>query len=116
MARLRHKAQWSKFTQDLIDGVSVHDAANHCGVADSTSFRWRHRFLRVPSLLKAEHLEGIIEADETFFLESHKGERDLKHKPRKRGGKASQRGLSKEQIPVLIVRDRDGHTTDGMLY
>ena len=115
LARLRHKEQWNKFAQDLIDGISVHNAANHCGVADSTSFRWRHRFLKMPSLLKAKHLEGIVEADETFFLESHKGERDLERKPRKRGGKASQRGLSKEQIPVLIVRDRDGHTTDEVL-
>jgi len=115
LARLRHKEQWSRFTQDLIDGVSVHDAADHCAVAVSTSFRWRHRFLKLPSLLKAEHLEGIVEADETFFLESHKGERDLDHKPLTRGGKASQRGLSKEQIPVLIVRDRDGHTTDAIL-
>lgn len=115
LARLRHKDKWRKFAQDLIDGISVHDAANHCAVAVSTSFRWRHRFLKLPSLLKAEHLEGIVEADETFFLESHKGERDLDHKPRKRGGKASQRGLSKEQIPVLIVRDRDGHTTDAIL-
>jgi len=115
LARLRHKEQWNKFAQDLIDGISVHSAANHCGVADSTSFRWRHRFLQIPSLLKANHLDGIIEADETFFLESHKGEHDLERKPRKRGGKGSQRGLSKEQIPVLIARDRDGHTTDAVL-
>jgi transposase-like protein len=115
LARLRHKEQWNKFAQDLIDGISVHSAADHCNVAESTSFRWRHRFLQVPSLLKTKHLDGIIEADETFFLASHKGERDLERKPRKRGGKASQRGLSKEQIPVLIVRDRDGHTTDAVL-
>jgi transposase-like protein len=115
LARLRHKEQWSKFAQDLIDGVSIQSTADHCGVAVSTSFRWRHRFLKIPSLLKTKHLEGIIEADETYFLESHKGERDLDHKPRKRGGKASQRGLSKEQIPVLIVRDREGHTTDAVL-
>ncbi len=115
LARLRHKEQWSKFTQDLVDSVSVHTAADHCGVADSTSFRWRHRFLKIPSLLKAKHLEGIIEADETYFRESHKGDRHLDRKARKRGGKASQRGLSKEQIPVLIARDRDGHTTDAVL-
>ena len=60
-------------------------------------------------------LFGYIEADETYFRESHKGDRHLDRKPRKRGGKASQRGLSKEQIPVLIARDRDGHTTDAVL-
>jgi len=115
LARLRHKEQWSKFAKDLIDGVSVKKAADNCDVAVSTSFRWRHRFLKIPSELKAKHLEGIVEADETFFLESHKGERTLDRKSRKRGGKGSQRGLSKEQIPVLIVRDREGHTTDAVL-
>ncbi len=35
--------------------------------------------------------------------------------PRKRGGKASKRGLSSEQIPVLVVRDRHGTTTDAVL-
>ena len=34
---------------------------------------------------------------------------------RKRGGKASKRGLSSEQIPVLICRDRMGHTADFVL-
>ncbi len=115
LARLRHKEQWSNYAQDLIDGVSIQSAAIHCGVAVSTSFRWRHRFLKGPLSLKATHLEGIVEADETFFRESHKGERDLECKARKRGGKASKRGLSKEQIPVLIVRDREGHTTDAVL-
>ncbi len=35
--------------------------------------------------------------------------------PRKRGGKAKKRGLSEEQIPVLICRDRTGRTTDGVM-
>ena len=35
--------------------------------------------------------------------------------PRKRGGKASKRGLSDEQVPVLICRDRTGSTTDFIL-
>ena len=35
--------------------------------------------------------------------------------PRKRGGKALKRGLSEEQIPVLICRDRTGNTADFVL-
>ena len=34
---------------------------------------------------------------------------------RKRGGKASKRGVSDEQIPGLIGRDRTGNTTDFVL-
>lgn len=115
LARLRHKDIWVQYAQELIEGESIHHAAQTCGVAESTSFRWRHRFLKIPSLFQAQELEGIVEADETFFLESHKGERTLDRIARKRGGKATQRGLSKEQVPVLIARDRSKHTVDAVL-
>ena len=34
---------------------------------------------------------------------------------RKRGGKAAKRGLSHEQVPVLVARDRAGVTADCVL-
>ena len=58
---------------------------------------------------------GIAEADETFFLKSFKGERKLSRPPRKRGGTAPKPGLSDEQVPVLVPRDRSGATTDAVL-
>lgn len=39
----------------------------------------------------------------------------MKRAARKRGSKASKRGLSSEQIPVLICRDRMGYTADFVL-
>jgi len=81
LARLRHKEQWSRFTQDLIDGISIQSAADHCGVAGSTSFRWRHRFLKIPSQIKTKRLEGIVEADETYFLSRTKGSGTLTANP-----------------------------------
>jgi hypothetical protein len=63
---------------------------------------------------KPKGLTGIVEGDETFILESFKGKRSgLPRKPRKRGGKSAKRGLSAEQIPVIVARDRQGATTDG---
>ena len=44
---------------------------------------------------------GIDEADEIFVRECRKGERGLNRRPRRRGGKARKRGLSREQVPVL---------------
>lgn len=56
-----------------------------------------------------QKLLGIVESDETFFLESDKGNKNLTHrKPRKRGGSASKRGFSKEQVCVVIAHDRNG--------
>lgn len=115
LAHLRHKEKWSRFTKELIQSNSVHKAAEDCKIADTTSFRWRHRFLKAISQTKASHLDGVVEADETFFLESKKGNHHLDRPARHRGGRATQRGLSFEQVPVLIVKDRDGHTTDAVL-
>ena len=72
-----------------------------CGVADTTSFRWRHRFLAAVEA-GAIKLKGIVEADETYVLTSCKGARRLDPKPRKRGGVAKKRGLSKAQVPILV--------------
>jgi hypothetical protein len=43
-------------------------------------------------------------------LESFKGAKNIERKSRKRGGSAKKRGLSNEQICVLVARDRDKHT------
>jgi hypothetical protein len=58
----------------------------------------------------------LVEADETFILESFKGKRlGLSRKFRKRGGKASKRGVSAKQIPAIVARDRSGATSDAVL-
>jgi transposase-like protein len=116
LARLRLKDKWLDCAQQLEQGQSVRKSAQALGVHRNTAFRWRHRFLAGPSDDKPASLVGIAEADEAFFLESFKGKKQaMPRKARKRGGKASKRGLSAEQIPVLICRDRSGSTTDFIL-
>ena len=78
------------------------------------AFRWRHRFLQA-ARQAPQKLKGIVEVDETYVLESHKGQRKLGRKPRKRGGRASKRGLSGEQVPVLVAADRSGTTFSTVL-
>ncbi|HHQ4552827.1 TPA: IS1595 family transposase, partial [Aeromonas veronii] len=59
--------------------------------------------------------EGIVEVDETFFLESFKGQRGLPRPPRHRGGKGRSRGTGPDYIPVMVVQDRAGHHADFQL-
>lgn len=115
LARLRHKGKWLEQTRAMSDGLTVHRAAAFLRVAPSTAFRWRHRFLGVPRGVKPTSLTGVAEMDETYFLESYKGCKVVGRAPRKRGGRAARRGTSREQIPVLVVRDRSGLTTDYVL-
>jgi transposase-like protein len=115
LAFLRKKERWLDMASCLKEGLSVRKTAARCGVSVPTAFRWRHRFLRAAAADKPIKLEGIAEADETYFLESFKGRRQLPRLARKRGGKAKTRGLSREQIPVLVVRDRHGAVIDAVL-
>lgn len=116
LVRLRHKDKWLTYAQQMTVGQSVRNSAKACEVHRNTTFRWRHRFLALPNEQKAASLVGIAEADETFFLESFKGKKHgMTRAPHKRGSKASKRGLSDEQIPVLICRDRTGSTSDFVL-
>jgi len=116
LANLRMKDKWATQTEAMIDGVSTAQAARRCDVHYTTAFRWRHRFLAALAGDKPKTLAGIVEGDETFILESFKGKRSgLPRKSRKRGGKSTKRGLSVEQIPVIVARDRQGATTDAVL-
>lgn len=114
LARLRHRDQWLEFAQSLSDGEAVRGSAARCGVAVTTAFRWRHRFLKAVTS-GTTRLRGIVEADETYLLNSRKGDRHLDRPARKRGGKAAKRGLSREQVPVLVATDRSGTTLSAVL-
>jgi transposase-like protein len=113
MARLRKKELWPEYSQALADSLSLTKAAERCGIDRTTAFRWRHRFLPL-SGLQGVKCSGITEVDETYFRESFKGKKILHRKPRKRG-KLDVRGLSSEQIAVVVARDRSGHTCDAVL-
>ncbi len=69
----------------------------------------------MPASSKASQLQGIVEADETFFPHSCKGQRRLDRPPRQRGKQIRHRGTGKDQVPVLVVRDRSGATADFKL-
>jgi transposase-like protein len=73
-----------------------------------TAFDWRHKILSSFQEVEKQEFNGIIESDETFFLQSDKGNRNLKHKGRKRGGTSSKSGISDDQVAVIVTADRTG--------
>lgn len=115
LAHLRQRSHWLGFAQALIDGLTIRQAAAQCTIHRNTALRWRRRFLAAPARQQAAHLHGIVEADETFFLKSLKGQRHLSRAPRQRGGVGSTRGVGPDHVPVLVVRDRSGAMADVIL-
>lgn len=115
LAGLHYPERWTTYTEAMIAGLSIRNCARISAIHRNTAFRWRHRFLKNSATAQAKHLDGITEADETLFLRSEKGARHLQRPARKRGGKAIQRGRSKEQVCVLVTRDRSGATADFVM-
>lgn len=116
LARLRHKEKWVNYLEGMLESKVLRQSARDYSINLKTAFRWRHRFLQLPAELKARLLEGIVEADETFFAYSEKGNKHLNHRARKRGKKTGKQGRSKEDwVPVLTARDRGTHTFEAIL-
>lgn len=115
--RTRHLNQWIKFVECMIEGYSLRKSADLIGnITHVTLFYWRHKLLSSLKKIEIPYFEGIVEMDETYFLYSEKGQRNIKgRKPRKRGGSAKKRGISNEQVCVLVARDRDKTTFSQIL-
>jgi transposase-like protein len=112
LARLRKRELWLPYLQCVLESRTVRDAARVTGVHRTTSFRWRHRFVPGAARDRPLALSGIVEADETYRLESQKGSRKLTRPARKRGGVASRRGLNRDHDCLLVARDRGGQALD----
>jgi transposase-like protein len=112
LARLRKKEHWLPYLRCVLESRTVRDAARIVNVHRTTSFRWRHRFVPGAMRNRPTMLSAIVEADETYRLESQKGSRNLTRPPRKRGGVAKRRGINREHDCLLVARDRSDQTLD----
>ena len=108
---------WTKYIHCMLDGKSVRKSAEYCGIHKNTSFAWRHKILDVlQNMADSVSLNGIIEADETFFSISFKGDHkksksfSLPRKAHKRGAEVHVRGISYEKVCVPCAVDRNGHS------
>jgi transposase-like protein len=102
----------------MVRGVSLRKTAEFVGIHHTTVFYWRQKILdALDVLLDDTTLVGTVQVDETFILESCKG--NHKHNPefefpngrkaRKRGGKSKKRGQSKDQVCVTCGIDQRNH-------
>jgi transposase-like protein len=118
LARLRKRGCWLRFAAGLAQGLTVKAAAARADVHPTTSFRWRHRFLRA-GMSRREALAGIIEADETIVRLSFKGSRQWQQPGAAPPRPAKKRGCVDatlhEHVPILVARDRGGNCRSMVL-
>lgn len=100
---------WGQMARCMVEGKSVRKTAQTLDVHVATAFAWRHKLLATHRELEKPTLTGIVETDEMYFLHSMKGSRgvgETGRKSRRRGGVATKRGLSKEQVCLVVAQDR----------
>jgi len=104
--RLRDKAKLLENAACMADGLSVRKTAARMDISVQKAFRWRHKFLAFLNQQKPSALAGIVEADETFFPVSYKGQRKaMPRPPKERGGKARDgSGTDKTAVVVAVQR------------
>ena len=106
---------WKKYIGCMMSGLSVRKSAEICGISKDTAFIWRHKILdALQNMAASVSLDGIIEADETFFAISYKGDHKksstfkMPRKAHKRGKQTHLRGLSHEKVCVPCAVNRNG--------
>lgn len=113
LAGTHYPDKWAEYIQCMIEGKTLQQTADQLDIHISTAFYWRHKVLIALNAMESDFLQGLVESDEKFFLESNKGKNQVaktgKRKARKRGGVASKRGLSSEQVCIVVAMDREGH-------
>lgn len=103
------KENWNIALKDTFLLEPIDRTARKLRVSHVTAFNMRHKILQFLEKLTEtdKKLGDLVEADETFVLESEKGSRHITRKPRRHGSKASTRGISHEQYCVCVATDRN---------
>ena len=106
---------WMKYFQCMKEGATLVESAQKCDISIATAFQWRHRILDcMKEIGDNVCLGSTVEADETFFDLSYKGNHKQSSRftmPRKahsRGGEVHFKGLSSEKVCVMCAVNEQG--------
>ena len=100
--------KWTDYLRCMLAGMSLRKIAEELDISLPTSFTWIHKILRTLKKVGFGKLKGRVETDETYFLYSEKGKKNISgRKARKRGGIAIKRGIRNELVSVITSCDRE---------
>lgn len=106
MAGLQRKDKVDDYLALMLEEKSLDKIKETLLINKKTAFDWRHKILASLSENDKDDFTGITESDETFFLNSEKGRTVTHRESRKRGGTSKTRGISNDQVAVIVTQDR----------
>lgn len=108
MAGIHKKDKIDEYMTLMLQEKSLDKIKEELCINKKTAFDWRHKVLSSIEETDKDSFTGITESDETFMLFSEKGRQSLNRKSRSRGTKAKKRGVSDEQVAIIVTADRAG--------
>ena len=106
---------WAQYLKCMSDKKTLKETAEECSISVTTAFYWRHKILdALQEVTDRVCLDGTVEADETFFNVSYKGNHKnsrqfiMPRKAHKRGNNIHRKGLSSEKVCVPCAVDVEG--------
>lgn len=108
------ESEWREIIIDTLSGVSLRKSSKRLEIPRGRVITMRHLILNLIETYTENSetkLEGTIEIDDTYVLESVKGVKigeNYHRKPRKHGASANKRGLSNEYVSINVAVSRDG--------
>jgi len=108
MSGIHKKDKIDDYVVLMLEEKSLDKIKEELRINKKTAFDWRHKILSSLEETDKDSFTGITESDETFLLFSEKGKRSLSRKGRKRGSKAKKKGISNEQVAIIVTTDRAG--------
>lgn len=106
LSKIHKKDLTGKYIKLMREEKSLDKIKAELNINKKTAFDWRHKILSGFENSEKGLFQGITESDDTFFLLSEKGMKQIHRSPRKRGGHAKQKGISNEQVAVIVSADR----------
>ena len=111
----KRMSTWVKYLKCMLDKKTLKESSEECGISMPTAFSWRHKILdALREVTDKVYLDGTVEADETFFNVSYKGNHKnsktftMPRKAHKRGNDTRAKGLSSEKVCVPCAVDASG--------
>ena len=103
---------WASYLNCMLDKKTLRETSEECGISMATAFSWRHKILdALHEMNDKVFLDGTVEADETFFNVSYKGNHKdfaLPGEAHKRGHSVRTKGLSSEKVCVPCAVNEAG--------
>ena len=106
MAGLQRKDKVDDYLALMYQEKSLDKIKEALSINKKTAFDWRHKILSALQDTDKDDFTGITESDETFFLDSKKGQSVTDRASRKRGGTSKTKGISNDQVAVIVTQDR----------